>query len=138
MSEEKVTVSDKEIQEVERQVKSQEADVVKSVEEKIRKEIVAETRAKELEQKLAEQQKATQEALAEAQRAKQESESYIKRQVEERLRMEQEARSKVRVDSTNPFTGGSTARPVITANDVPAIDKASYEMFLEQRDKSKR
>lgn len=124
-----VKVSNEEIAKVEAQVKAAEQSERAKLEENVRKELAAEAKAKELEAQNAALQKAAADAKAEAEKAKADAEAMIKAQVEQRLKLEQEARSKAIVDNTNPFNKGTEKKPQFTPEVVSSIDRASYEAF---------
>lgn len=128
-TEPKVAVSDAEIQAVENQVKSTEQTAIKAVEDRVRKEVESEHRAKELEAKLAQQTKEAEAAREEATKARADADALIKQQAEQRLRSE-ESRSKVPVNGANPFKE-AVEKQSIDPGHVAEIGKASYDAFLK-------
>ncbi len=112
-TEKEVAVSDKDIQEVEKQVLEQESKGRADIESRVRKELEAENKAKSLEEQLAAQKLIAEQARAEAEKAKAEADALIKSQTEARIRAEQTARSKAPVFGNSPFGGQSGAEPSV-------------------------
>jgi hypothetical protein len=132
-----VKVSDAEIKAVEAQVKAAESKEHSQIEERVRKELAAESRAKDLESQLAAQMKAAEDAKAEAAQLRAESEALVKQQVEQRLKQEVESRSKATVNATNPFKS-SEEKVRFTPEITRSIEGASYEAFLDRNRKPTR
>jgi peptidoglycan hydrolase CwlO-like protein len=116
-------------------VKSAEVAERTQIEDRVRKEIQLEQRAKELESQLASQKSAADAAKAEAASARAEADAVIRQQAEQRVAAEQ-ARSKQTVNTANPFNRVETTKK-ITPDMVDSIESASLEKFLEQRDKTR-
>lgn len=112
-TEKEVAVSDKDIQEVEKQVMEQESKSRSDIESRVRKELEAENKAKSLEEQLAAQKLIAEQARAEAEKAKAEADALIKAQTESRMRDAQTARSKAPVFGNNPFGAPSEKEPSV-------------------------
>lgn len=132
MATEKVAVSDAEIQQVEQAVRNHENAEVAKIEERVRKELTAEARARELETQLETQKALAESAKADAERAKAEAEAMIKAQVEARLRAEQ-ARTKAPVSGGSPFAAtasGSSDNIVERMRQDPSLLEASEKASM--------
>lgn len=121
-----VVVSDKELKQVENEVKQQEANKEKEIADKVRAELEQEQKTK----KLAEEKAALEKKLAEQEealkRSKEEQESAMNKLVEQRLKEELTKRKAI---VPPPSTGTTTKQLNVDPQDIDGIEMASYEAF---------
>jgi len=135
-----VTVSDKEINEINKEIDQVEGNKETKIAERVRKEIEAENKLKALEQSKVDLEKQLEEQKKTSEQLKKEQEEAIQKVVEQRV-SEEVTKRKAIVSSASPFKQTEETRADLvknlTSDDVERIEKTSYDAFIENRGRSK-